>query len=60
MESDLDLGRKMTKLNFFWGGGVESDLDLGRKMTKLNFLGWGWGGVGGEKDFGCVLVNFLL
>ena len=49
-ESDLDLGRKMTKLKFLgWVGGglAESDLDLGRKMTKLKFFrvdGWvgGW------------------
>ena len=44
-ESDLDLGRKMTKLKFLgWVGGgglAESDLDLGRKMTKLKFGGVG-------------------
>ena len=41
-ESDLDLGGKMTKLQFVGWGLAESDLDLGTKLSKLEL-----GGVGG-------------
>ena len=52
-ESNLDLGRKMTKLKFSgWGGLAESDLDLGRKMTKLKFSGWGGGLAESNLDLG--------
>ena len=37
--SDLDLGKKVGNLDFFWGGySPTSDLDLGKKVGNLDFI----------------------
>ena len=54
MESDLDLGRKMTKLNFFVVGGLGVGIRFGlrKKNDKVEFFGVGFGGVVGGIRFG--------
>ena len=42
-----------------WRGVGRIRFGLGKKNYKVEIFGVG-GGVGCEKDFGCVLVNFLL
>ena len=54
--------KKMTKLKFLGVGVGRIRFGFGKKNDKVEIFrgGRGGGGVGGEKDFGCMLVNFLL